>query len=255
MFSRIHNKIGTAGLVVSIVALVAALCGAAFAAGGLTKQQENRVKQLVKQSSKPGPQGPAGPQGAQGPQGSAGASGTTGSIGPEGKQGPTGATGKNGTNGENGEDGMCSVGKPECILPPRTTLTGTWAAASAGEFHESYFSISYPLRVIPQPVARYIKPKGSPTSECPGSYLQPKAEPGYVCLYATTVEQSGEVSSEPLYGFTETDQTSGLVARFESKLSEGGPRAFGSWAVTAHCTQEEEETEVEDKKDLGCGQL
>lgn len=249
MFSRVHNKLGTAGMVVAIVALVVALCGAAFAAGGLTKSQEKRVKQLVKQNSKPGPQGPTGPQGAQGPQGSPGASGTTGPTGPEGKQGLTGAAGKNGTDGE---DGMCSVGKPECVLPPRTTVTGTWAAASAGKGHESYFSISYPLRVNPAPKPRYTKPGGAPTAECPGSYSQPKAGPGFLCLYATFVEESGEVSAEPLYGFTETDQTSGLVGRFESKLSEGGPRAFGSWAVTAHCTLEEEEIEIEEEKDLGC---
>jgi len=243
MLSRIQNKLGTAGLVVAVVALVVALCGAAFAAGGLTKPQEKRVKQLIKQNSKPGPTGPQGPQGSPG---SAGAKGATGSEGKQGKQGEAGKPGENGKNGTDGEDGLCSLGKPKCLLPPHATLTGTWSASSASEFHESYFSISFPLRVVPPPIAdakRFIPPEGAPTAECPGSAIQPEAEPGYVCIYARFVEPTGGVS-EPLFGFTETDSTSGVIVRFKSELKEGGPRAFGSWAVTSHCTELEEEEKV-----------
>ena len=45
MLSRLHQKLGTAGLVVAVVALVAALGGAAIAAGGgLTGQETQEVK-------------------------------------------------------------------------------------------------------------------------------------------------------------------------------------------------------------------
>jgi hypothetical protein len=234
MFPRIHNKLGTAGLMVAIVALVAALGGVALAKGVFTPAQEKQIKKIVKHNIKPGP---TGPQGAQGPQGSPGTPGAKGATGAEGKQGEPG---KNGTNGE---DGMCSLAKPECVLPPHTTVTGTWAAASAGEFHESYFSVSYPLRINPAPVPEFIKQGGAATPECPGSYLQPKAKPGFTCFYAAFVDESGEVSG-PSFGFTEADETSGLVGRFKSKFTAGGPRAFGSWAATSHCSEEEEELGV-----------
>ena len=67
MFSRMHDKLGTAGLVVAIVALVFAMVGGAYAAGGLTKQQEKQVTKIAKKyAGKPGAQGPQGPQGPAG---------------------------------------------------------------------------------------------------------------------------------------------------------------------------------------------
>ena len=49
MFSRIHEQLGTAGFVISIVALVFAMAGGAIAAnGGLNGKQKKEVKKFAK---------------------------------------------------------------------------------------------------------------------------------------------------------------------------------------------------------------
>ena len=82
--SRIHQKLGTAGFVISIVALVAAMGGGAYAAsGGLNGKQKKEVEKIAKKyAGKPGAAGPAGSNGSNG------AKGDTGATGAEGKQGP-----------------------------------------------------------------------------------------------------------------------------------------------------------------------
>ncbi|MBA3867401.1 MAG: hypothetical protein H0X42_13840 [Solirubrobacterales bacterium] len=50
--SRIHQKLGTAGFIISIVALVAALGGGAYAAsGGLSGKQKKEVEKIAKKDS------------------------------------------------------------------------------------------------------------------------------------------------------------------------------------------------------------
>jgi len=128
MFSRIHEKLGTAGFVISIVALIAALTGGAYAAGALnpqvkkqiTKESKKFSKKFSKQFATPGPQGPTGAAGAAGARGDAGAKGDAGT---------NGTNGAPGTNGTNGEAGMCSEGEPECALAPGGVLTGVWSAS------------------------------------------------------------------------------------------------------------------------------
>jgi hypothetical protein len=91
---QLKEPFGKAGLTVAILALVLALVGGAYAAGGLTKSQEKQVTKIAKKyAGKPGAAGPAGPQG---PAGAAGANG---------KDGAAGAAGKDGTNGQPGTNG------------------------------------------------------------------------------------------------------------------------------------------------------
>ena len=60
MISRIHSKLGTAVLVVAIVALVVALTGVAVAEPVLT-QQKKEVKKIAEQfAGKPGAPGAVG---------------------------------------------------------------------------------------------------------------------------------------------------------------------------------------------------
>ena len=109
MFSRIHAQLGTAGLVVAVVALVVALAGGAFAASGenpfagslkhkkgasqgLTKKQ---VIALIEAHSVSGPQGP---EGQPGPAGKDGLKGVDGA-----------ASGKDGVDGKDGKDGASVV--------------------------------------------------------------------------------------------------------------------------------------------------
>jgi len=102
VISRIHQKLGTAGFIISIVALVAALTGGAYAAsGGLSGKQKKEVEKIAKKyAGKPGAPGAAGPAGAKGDPGAAGANGTDGASGDKGEKGDPGAKGAQGDPGE-----------------------------------------------------------------------------------------------------------------------------------------------------------
>jgi hypothetical protein len=107
MFQRLRRPepFGKAGLTVAILALVMAMVGGAYAAGGLTKSQEKQVKKIVSAEVKKHP-GPAGP---------AGANGTNGRNGAPGEPGP---------QGEPGEPGAIHPGE---TLPSGASETGAWS--------------------------------------------------------------------------------------------------------------------------------
>jgi Collagen triple helix repeat (20 copies) len=153
LYRRFHDRFGTAGLVVAVIALIAALAGTALAAGGLTKQQEKQVTKIAKKyAGKPGATGPQGPQGPAGAKGDTGAKGDPGSAGAPGAAGKSviasnasgvecseGGTkfevegsgksskvcnGKEGPEGPTGPEG--ALGTAGTTLPPGATETGTW---------------------------------------------------------------------------------------------------------------------------------
>ena len=108
MLNRIRSQIGTAGLVVAIVALIAALAGGALAAAGNSTGASMKHNRTKAKRGPTGPRGPQGPQGLQGERGPAGANGNNGAPGPQGPvgaQGPTGATGPAGATGAAGATG------------------------------------------------------------------------------------------------------------------------------------------------------
>ncbi len=162
MLQRIREQIGSAGLVVAMIALIAALGGGAYAAsGGLTGKQKKEVKTIAKSVAKAGPQGPQGPAGANGKDGANGSTGATGGKGDKGEPGDDGDPGDDGKSivqtpvtaldceeregvfleaegeplskteicegkeGEQGEPGNPWV--PDNTLPKGATLTGVWA--------------------------------------------------------------------------------------------------------------------------------
>jgi len=228
MLSRLHNKLGTAGLVVSIVALIAALSGAAIAAPKfITKPEAKKIatKEAKKWAKKiPGPTGPAGPQGApgapgaQGPVGPAGAPGAKGATGATGKTGAPGAPGDDGATGPTGATGP---GLEPMILPPGETETGAWSyGQTKGQLVLSSIEFNIPLEEAPTPV--FLK-AGVTNENCPGSFESPDAEPGFLCIYEA--EGTGIVG-EVIPG------TYGATMIFFN-LPENGIQAFGSWAVTA----------------------
>ncbi len=63
MYERFRKKLSPTALTLSVIAVVLALAGGAFAAGGaLTGKQKKEVKKIAKTfAGKPGPEGPAGP--------------------------------------------------------------------------------------------------------------------------------------------------------------------------------------------------
>ncbi|HXS33765.1 MAG TPA: hypothetical protein VN758_08340 [Solirubrobacterales bacterium] len=89
MFSTLRNRFGIPG-VISVIALVFAMFGGAYAASNSSGGGKATASKAKK--------GPRGPKGATGP------------AGPAGPQGPAGANGKDGTNGTNGSPG--ALGAP-----------------------------------------------------------------------------------------------------------------------------------------------
>jgi hypothetical protein len=155
VISRIHQKLGTAGFIISIVALVAALGGGAYAAsGGLNGKQKKEVEKIAKKyAGKPGATGSAGAAGAAGKNGTDGTNGTNGNDGANGDNGAAGesvtitesangieghctGSGQSGKGGSKfqvgGEAGYACNGKEGSpwtelgVLPAEQTETGTW---------------------------------------------------------------------------------------------------------------------------------
>jgi hypothetical protein len=208
MLKRIHDKLGTAGLVVAVVALVVALAGTAIAAGGLTKKQEKQVVKIAKKyAGKPGAKGDTGPTGPQGSKGDPGPQGEKGGKGDPGKEGPPGPT--------------------ETALPPGKTMTGVWSLRAAGE-PRYLLNISFPLRAPAEIVNGSEDPE-----KCPGSAADPEAEPGYFCLYV--MEEALNVIPPPWVEELESDNTSGRILTLEPVEEAERVRGFGSWAVHARC--------------------
>jgi Collagen triple helix repeat (20 copies) len=109
----ITEPFGKAGLTVAILALVLAMVGGAFAAGGLTKPQEKQVKKIAKKYA-----GKPGAPGTNGTNGTNGTAGAPGKEGPQGKEGPEGKAGTNGTNGTNGTSVVTGTLEPGQGSPP-----------------------------------------------------------------------------------------------------------------------------------------
>ncbi len=105
MFSTLRTRFGIPG-VISVMALVFAMLGGAYAANN----SSGGGKATASAKAKKGPRGPKGATGPAGPQGPAGA------------QGAPGANGKDGSNGSNGSNG--ASGKP--------VVTGTLNAGQGG---------------------------------------------------------------------------------------------------------------------------
>lgn len=231
MLSRIHNKLGTAGLVVAIVALVAALGGAAYAASDnhLSGGEKKEVTKIAKKyAGKPGAPGAPGAKGATGP------AGPQGKEGPQGKTGPTGPTGKEGKQGKEGPKGATGATGPSGLLTPLQpgqTETGAWATANSNTLVSASFNI--PLSAKPKAVVfiggtltlgSRVVPEGAvEESVCEGSVTEPTAPSGVLCVYVDATEESGLFGLETL--------TKRYVSGATWFVGAGEGRAYGTWAV------------------------
>jgi len=233
MISKLHDRLGTAGLVVAVIALVAALAGTAFAAAGLNSKQKKEVKSIAKKfagkNGAPGPQGPAGAKGDKGDkgdtgaQGAAGQAGAKGATGPAGPTGPTGATGTAGATGATGPTGQTGFTK---TLPSGETLKGTWAF-NASEASSEGGSIKVPISFsIPLATSLLVeKVKFGGATECSGSVVAPTAAAGFLCIY-----EGGLTNAT--FGFGGFGMGPG-GALFLVNITGDEAVGYGSWAVTA----------------------
>jgi len=164
----IREPFGTAGLIVAMVALIAALGGTALAAkGALTGKQKKEVEKIAMKFQGSGPAGPAGPAGSKGDPGADGKN-ATGSAGLPGEAGksvvaaeipaePAEATcgGEGGAeyeieeteeptvicNGHQGKDGSpWTVG----TLPPGAVETGTYSVTGGVQKVTTEYKVGEP---------------------------------------------------------------------------------------------------------------
>jgi Collagen triple helix repeat (20 copies) len=221
MFSSFRNRFGIPG-VISVIALVFAMIGGAYAATNNSGGGKATASAKAKKGPR-GPRGPAGPAGPAGPQGPAGANGkdgangvngedgakgATGAQGATGKNGATGATGPTGATGTTGVTGATGATGPEgvcstvtaCVLPSGVTETGAWTFGTVvtaakpdfekGQFFHVPISFNIPLTGSLPGSDVHLLPQGFPTgaseaekANCPGSAAEPKAKAGHLCVY------------------------------------------------------------------------
>jgi hypothetical protein len=255
--NTIREPFGTAGLIVAMIALVAALGGSALAAkGALTGKQKKEVEKIAKKVSKPGP---AGPQGSAGPSGKDGANGTNGTNGSPGTAGKSvvasAASGTECTGGVGGtkfevegsgtSSHVCN-GKTGFTktLPSGETEKGSWSAFGPTakvpvlgvQGLATTVSFNIPLAVAPTP---HIVTFGEgETPVCPGGVEEPEAEPGNLCLF---IREEKNVLAELIFppengvDFTKEGQAGKVGALIFAGLtgSEDELNINGTWAVTA----------------------
>ena len=271
MFSTLRTRFGIPG-VISVIALVFAMFGGAYAASN----SSGGGKATASAKGKPGPRGKTGKTGPAGP---AGPAGPTGPAGPAGAKGDTGAPGTNGTNGTNGTDGTSVVasnvveGGLNCegrggskfvtgatttyacngkegtggggggwskTLPPGETETGVWRFISNGET-EQFVPISFPVPLSSADAENItysaIGNSNSPTANCPGSPEEPLAEPGFLCVYVAGFSSTPQVGiPTAAYKPVLTGEEAGVSTAGTLLYYENADltrRSSGSFAITA----------------------
>jgi hypothetical protein len=241
-YHAIRDRFGAAGVIIAVIALIAAVGGTALAAGGLTKSQEKQVIKIAKKYAgkpgAPGATGPAGPAGTNGTNGENGAPGTNGENGKSAEAG-TPFTGiktigsvkcENGgvpvksaspetavCNGKNGTTGFTET------LPSGKTEAGVWSAifsaTAAGQAVTAPISFNIPLAEAPEAALfTFIGPeegegeakekKAAIPSHCKGTVENPQAVPGNLCVFVRELGGPSNASLSP-FGFLFFDPQSG----------------------------------------------
>jgi hypothetical protein len=118
MLSPLRNRFGIPG-VISVIALVFAMLGGAYAAN-----HSGGGKATVSAKAKKGPRGPKGATGPAGPTGPAGANGKDGAAGAIGPAGPQGAAGPAGSAGPAGAKGKSVTATPIPAEPTESLCNG-----------------------------------------------------------------------------------------------------------------------------------
>jgi hypothetical protein len=199
-----------APLVISAIALFAALGGVGWAAGlvsGKTIKPNSIPLNRLTKSARSSLAGRQGPVGLTGPQGPRGDRGEKGDVGPEGPFAE--------------------------VVPNGKTLVGTYAArihATAAN-QELIAPISFGFRFSSAPTPHFVALGTTPPAQCPGNGLNPQATPGNLCIYETS--ETNRIS--PLVvdvNFNIGSSPFGASVLTES-VAAGVSATSGSWAATA----------------------
>jgi hypothetical protein len=222
MLKTFHTRFGIPG-VISVVALVFALTGTAFAAKYIITST-SQIKPSVLKSLKGarGAKGETGAQGAKGDPGEKGAKGDQGLEGKEGKEGPEGKQGAEGEPGAPGKDGKTGFTE---TLPSGKTETGVWDVKTLEpSLQDASFSYAIPLEEAAATI-KVVQEGATEVEGCPGAEPTPSAEPGFLCIYVV------QTSLATVNGFVSLHSSSGAILGFP--LLEEESFARGVWAVTA----------------------
>jgi Collagen triple helix repeat (20 copies) len=268
MFSKLQNQFGSAGLVLSVVAIVLALGGGAYAANHLGASASKAKAGPRGKTGKTGPAGPAGPQGPAGPTGPAGSPGTNGTNGTNGVSAEAGTafsgkktvgsvTCENGgvpvksaspetavCNGKNGTTGFTDT------LPSGSSESGIWGQTELGS--EITAQLNIPISfVIPlkKPLdSSHVHifegttaPAGCSGIETGGTgnhLIELEAEPGNLCVYVDLQNNlsAAELDTLNLEGTPSEPFGAGRTGTvLGSVFDEVEPFAWarGEWVVTA----------------------
>jgi hypothetical protein len=224
LYQRFHDRFGTAGVILGIIALILALGGTALAASGkLTSKQKKEVEKIAKKYA--GKPGAPGAPGAVGPQGPGGPKGDTGAQGPQGEEGPQGPQGEPWTAGG--------------TLPSNETEMGTWAVGINDTAYMVSLSFNIPLKEE-APELGFVNLAGEEAGDgetfhavehCTGSAEEPSAPAGYVCIYGAS-EEIGE--GLPGFGWFAAGNINTFVSGAAFPYIAGEEHSvWGTWAVTA----------------------
>lgn len=215
---HLRSTLSYSNIVATLALFLVLVGGTAYAATELIPNNSVGSKQLKKEAVTPAKLSKASKKTLTGPQGATGAPGPQGPKGDRGDVGPAGPF--------------------PASLPSGKTLTGffsvTGVATGSGQRAEDSISFTYPLASAPTP--HTLEPSKPPTAECPGSWSDPTAAPGNLCLYefqhtnARTVAQEGDC----VYANSNCNVASkyGGIDYVES-ASAGNFYVEGAWAVTA----------------------
>jgi hypothetical protein len=259
----IREPFGKAGLTVAILALVLAMVGGAYAAGGLTKSQEKQVTKIAKKfAGKPGATGPAGAAGTNGTNGKDGSPGAAGAPGANGKGVVIAAPAAPGcpaggksveVEGSGVKSNICNGNPAEFpeSLPEGKTLRGVFGASTYAEaapptnpgFGRAVGAVNFALPVSPflaLSQVHYIakeEGEGEPNEaaavangECTGTVANPGAAAGQLCVFG---ESEVNLFAAPNVAI---DNVSGTTPGFKISAFAGAKGAAwfeGTWAVTA----------------------
>jgi hypothetical protein len=263
MFSLLRNRFGIPG-VISVIALVFAITGGAWAAKGVIITKLSQIKPSVQNQLK-GKAGPAGPAGLPGPAGAKGDPGAKGGQGNPGTDGtsvtatdiPVGEAecaerggvlveeqgSPPGTEICNGEDGSPWVAG---TVPTGTVLRGVWAiqpytAAAADENILVPISTVVPIKekselgigVLPIfKIQGTEEPSVPGGPHCPGNAGTPTAPttPGFLCVYAEFNPQTINLKGPSFGGAGESG--GGVVAKPKA-VAPGLVQGNGVWVMRA----------------------
>jgi hypothetical protein len=270
MLQRVRDRIGSAGLIVSVIALVLAVAGGAYAAGGgLSGKQKKEVEKIAKKyAGKPGAAGTAGANGKDGTNGTNGKDGTNGTNGTPGAPGTpvkvkpaiTECGGRGGAivekegeptsaqevcTGEEGEEG--EPWTPNSQLPVNATETGTWVFyVNESAEEEIYVPLSFPIQLAGTTglTAGHVHYEseanfkdfdgvGGVEIGCEGTTTAPTAPSGHLCVYgqANVSNATFEGIWNISVGTKGTTSKTGALLVFE-RGATGEAFGSGSFAVT-----------------------